>query len=96
MNTSESITNNFLIEVDRLYYRHRNIKENFQTTSNYSLQKRLIQEKDVIIERLNQIYKVSKFLYDKSHDKISFTALLYEKSKRLFNETRKESKLFFL
>ena len=94
MKVSESIVNNLLIEIDYLTYRVRRITQCYKMTSNKSLRERLIDENKNIIGRIIEINKASKFLSALSNDKISFSALLEEKSKRTLEEIRTESNLF--
>ena len=63
-------------------------------TSNRSLRKRLINENKNIIERIIEIKKISKFLSELSSEKVSFSALLEEKSKRTLDEIKTERNLF--
>ena len=93
---SESIINNLLMEVDSLTYRLRNIKQCFKTCSNSSLRERLLSENRTIFERVNEIYKISEFLNKRTNEKINFSSLLIEKSKRTLFEIKTESNLFYL
>ena len=96
MKVSESIINNLLIEVDSLTYRLRSIKLSFQTTSNDRLKERLIYEKKSIFERVNDINKTALYLNRSGNEKISFSSLLLEKSRRTLKEISKERNLFFI
>ena len=96
MKVSESIINNLLIEVDSLTCRLRSIKLSFQTTSNDRLKERLIYENNSIFERVNDINKTALYLNKSGNEKISFSSLLLEKSKRTLKEISKESNLFFI
>ena len=96
MNSSESLLNSLLIEVDSLTHRLRNIKNSFKTTSNDSLRNRLINENKLIMIRVNEIYNISNLLNKSSHDGINFSSLLKEKSRRTLNEIRTENNLFFI
>ena len=96
MKVSESIINNLLIEVDSLTCRLRSIKLSFQTTSNDRLKERLIYENKSIFERVNDINKTALYLNRSGNEKISFSSLLLEKSKRTLKEISKESNLFFI
>ena len=93
---SESITNDLLNELDSLTSRIRNIEQSFKTSSNSKLRERLINENITLIKRVNEIYNLSKTLIYFSKEKINFSALLFEKSKRTLNETKKERNLYFL
>jgi len=95
MKVSESIINNLLMEVDSLTCRLRSIKQSFQTTSNNKLKERFIYENKTIFERVNDINKTALYL-NKSNEKLSFSSLLLEKSKRTLQEIRTESNLFFI
>ena len=96
MNESQSLTNNLLMEVDVLSNRLRNIKQSFKTTENKSLKERLFSENINIFKRVNEIYKIAELLNKKNNDKINFSNLLVEITKRTLNENRFESNLFFL
>jgi hypothetical protein len=96
MKVSESIINNLLIEVDSLTCRLRSIKLSFQTTSNDRLKERLIYENKSIFERVNDINKTALYLNRSGNEKISFSSLLLEKSRRTLKEISKESNLFFI
>ena len=96
MKESQSITNNLLIEVDVLSNRLRNIKQSYKTTENKALKERLSSENKNIFNRVNEIYKIAELLNKKNHEKINFSKLLVEISKRILNENKFESNLFFL
>ena len=96
MKVSESIINNLLMEVDSLTCRLRSIKLSFQTTSNDRLKERLIYENKSIFERVNDINKTALYLNRSGNEKISFSSLLLEKSRRTLKEISKESNLFFI
>ena len=96
MKVSESIINNLLMEVDLLTCRLRSVKLSFQTTSNNRLKERFIYENQTIFERVNDINKIALYLNKNNKDKLSFTSLLLEKSKRTLKEIRTESNLFFI
>ena len=96
MKVSESIINNLLIEVDSLTWRLRSIKLSFQTISNDRLKERLIYENKSIFERVNDINKIALYLNRSGVEKISFSSLLLEKSRRTLKEISKESNLFFI
>ena len=96
MKESHSLTNNLLMEVDYLSNRLRNIKQSFKTTNNKALKGRLFLENKNIFKRVNEIYKIAKLLNKKNNEKINFSKLLVEISKRILNENKFESNLFFL
>ena len=96
MEESQSITNNLLIEVDVLSNRLRNIKQCFKTTHNKRLKERLYSENKSIYKRISEIYKIAKLLNKKTNEKINYSNLLVEKTKRTLNENKFESNLFFL
>ena len=96
MSESQSITNNLLIEVDVLTTRLRNIKQSFKTTNNKGLKERLLSENKNISKRVEEIYKIADHLNKKTNEKINFSNLLVEKTKRTLNENKFESNLFFL
>ena len=95
MKESQSITNNFLMEVDVLSNRLRNIKQSYTPTENKALKGRLFTENKNIFKRVNEIHKIAKIL-NKNNEKINFSNLLFEITKRTLNENKFESNLFFL
>mgnify|MGYP001157344796 FL=1 len=96
MKLSESIVNDLLREVDSLTYRIRVINQCLGTASNIRLKARLINENNTIYKRISEINEVSELLNENSSDKISFSALLKEKSMRSLNELKTGRNLFFL
>jgi len=96
MKESQSVTNSLLIEVDILSNRLKNIKQSFKTTNNKALKERLFLENKNIFKRVNEIYKIAELLNKKNNEKINFSELLVEISKRILNENKFESNLFFL
>ena len=95
MKESQSVTNSLLIEVDILSNRLKNIKQSFKLTNNKALKERLFSENKNIFKRVNEIYKIAELL-NKNNDKINFSNLLFEITKRTLNENKFESNLFFL
>ena len=96
MKESQSVTNSLLIEVDTLSNRLKNIKQSFKTTNNKALKERLFWENKNIFIRVNEIYKIAELLNKKNNEKINFSKLLVEISKRILNENKFQSNLFFL
>ena len=96
MKGSQSLTNNLLMEVDVLSHRLRNIKQSFKTTENRSLKERLFSENKNIFKRVNEIHKIAGLLNKNNDEKINFSNLLVEITKRTLNENKFESYLFFL
>ena len=96
MNESQSLTNSLLIEVDTLSNRLKNIKQSFKTINNKALKERLFSENKNIFKRVNEIYKIAELLNKKNTEKINFSNLLVEITKRTLNENKFESNLFFL
>ena len=96
MYRSESVTSNLLIEVNSLSDRIENIKQSYSNTTHEGLRMRLFYENKSIFQRLNEIYSIAKFLKNRTVEKISFTSLLLEKTKRTIAQTRIEKNLFFL
>ena len=96
MKESTSLTNNLLIEVDVLLNRLRNIKQSYKTTKNKSLKGRLFSENRNIFKRVYEIYKIAELLNKNNTEKINFSNLLLEITKRTLNENKFESNLFFL
>ena len=74
----------------------KDIKESFKTTNNKALKERLFLENKNIFKRVNEIYKIAELLNKKNNEKINFSKLLVEISKRILNENKFESNLFFL
>ena len=96
MKQSQSITNNLLMEVDTLSNRIRNIKQSFKFTQNKGLKERLFCESKNIFKRINEIHKISEILIKNNNEKINFSNLLVEKTKRTLDENKFESNLFSL
>ena len=96
MKESQSLTNNLLMEVDVLTNRLRNIRQSFKTTENKALKERLFSENKNIFKRVNEIYKIAVLLNKRNNEKINFSKLLVEITKRTLNENKFESNLFFL
>jgi hypothetical protein len=95
MQESQSLTNSLLIEVEVLSNRLRNIKQSYKITENKALRGRLFSENKNIFKRVNEIHKIAVFL-NKNNEKINFSKLLFEITKRTLNENKFESNLFFL
>ena len=96
MKESQSLTTNLLMEVEVLSNRLRNIKQSYKSTENKALKERLFSENKNIFKRVNEIYKIAKLLNKNNNDKINFSNLLFEITKRTLNENKFESNLFFL
>ena len=96
MKESQSVTNSLLIEVDILSNRLKNIKQSFKITNNKALKERLFLENKNLFKRVNEINKIAELLNKKNNEKINFSELLVEISKRILNENKFESNLFFL
>jgi len=84
------------MEVDVLTNRLRNIRQSFKTTHNKALKERLFTENKKISERVNEISKIAQILNKKNNEKINFSNLLVEITKRTLSENKFESNLFFL
>ena len=95
MKDSLSLTNNLLMEVDVLSNRLRNIKTSYKTTDNKALKERLFSENINIFKRVHEINKIAEILNKKNSDKINFSNLLIEITKRTLNDNKFESNLFF-
>jgi len=83
------------MEVDVLSNRLRNIKHSYKTTENKALKGRVFSENKNIFKRVNEIYKIAELL-NKNNEKINFSNLLFEITKRTLNDNKFESNLFFL
>ena len=95
MKESISLTNNLLMEVDALSNRLRNIKQSYKTTENKALKERLFIENKNIFKRVKEIYNMAEILNKNNNEKINFSNLLFEITKRTLNENKFESNLFF-
>ena len=84
------------MEVDVLSNRLRNIKQSFKTTHNKGLKERLFFENKNIFKRLKEISKIAVLLNKRDAEKINYSNLLVELTKRTLNENKFESNLFFL
>ena len=84
------------MEVYVLSNRLRNIKQSFKTTHNKTLKERLFSENKIIFKRVNEISRIAELLNKKSNEKINFSNLLVEITKRTLSENKFESNLFFL
>ena len=84
------------MEVDVLSNRLRNIKQSFKTTSNTALKERLFSENKNIFNRVKEIYKIAELLNKRNNEKINFSKLLIEITKRTLNENKFERNLFYL
>ena len=96
MKESQSLTNNLLMEVDILSNRLRNIKQSFKTTHNKALKERLFSENKTLFKRVSEIYRIAELLNQKTNEKLNFSKLLFEITKRTLNENKFESNLFYL
>ena len=96
MKESQSLTNSLLMEVEVLSNRLRNIKQSYKSTENKALKVRLFSENKNLFKRINEIYKIAELLNKNNPEKINFSNLLLEITKRTLNENKFESKLFFL
>ena len=96
MNESQSLTNSLLIEVDFLANRLRNIRQSYKTTYNEILKERLFSENKNIFKRINEIYRIAVLLKKRNNEKINFSKLLFEITKRTLNENKFERNLFFI
>ena len=96
MKESQSLTNNLLMEVEVLSNRLRNINQSYKSTENKALKGRLFSENKNIFNRVKEIYKIAKLLNKNNTEKINFSNLLIEITKRTLNENKFENNLFFL
>ena len=96
MKESQSLTNNLLMEVEFLSNRLRNIRQFYKNTENKALKGRLFTENKIVFKRVNEIYKIAELLNKNNNEKINFSKLLFEITKRTLNENKFESNLFFL
>ena len=84
------------MELDVLTNRLRNIRQSFKTTHNKALKERLYTENKNIFKRVKEISKIADILNQKTTEKINFSNLLVEITKRTLDENKFESNLFFL
>jgi len=96
MKESQSVTNNLLMEVDLLSNRLRNIRQSFKNAHNKALKERLFSENKNIFKRVKEIYKIAELLNKKNNEKINFSKLLVEITKRTLNENKFKRNLFYL
>ena len=96
MKESQSLTNNLLMEVEVLSNRLRKINQSYKSTENKALKGRLFSENRNLFKRVNEIYKIAVLLNKRNNEKINFSMLLVEITKRILNENKFESNLFFL
>ena len=96
MKESHSLTNNLLMEIEVLSNRLRNIKQSYKSTENKALKGRLFSENKNLFKRVNEIYKIAELLIKDNNEKINFSNLLIEQTKRTLKENKYESNLFFL
>ena len=96
MKESQSITNNLLSEVELLTNRLRNIRHSYKSTHNQALKERLVSENKNIYKRVNEISKIAELLNKKANEKLNFTSLLIETTRRTLYENKFESNLFYL
>jgi len=60
------------------------------------LKGRLFSENKNLFKRVYEIYKIAELLNKNNAEKINFSSLLFEITKRTLNENKFESNLFFL
>ena len=96
MKESQSLTNSLLMEVEVLSNRLRNIRQSYKSTENKALKGRLFSENRNLFKRVNEIYKIAELLNKNNIEKINYSNLLVEITKRTLNENKFESNLFFL
>ena len=84
------------MEVEILSNRLRNIKQSYKSTENKALKSRLFFENRNLFKRVNEIYKIAELLNKNNTEKINFSNLLVEITKRTLNENKFESNLFFI
>ena len=84
------------MEVNVLSNRLRNIKQSFKTIHNEALKERLYSENKIIFKRIKEISQIADLLSKKNNEKLNFSNLLVEMTKRSLNENKSESNLFFL
>jgi len=84
------------MEIEVLSNRLRNIKQSYKTTENKALKGRLLTENKNIFKRVNEIYRIAGLLNKNNNEKINFSNLLVEITKRTLSENKFESNLFFL
>ena len=84
------------MEVDVLTNRLRNIRQSYKNTNNKALKERLFYENKNIYKRVKEISKIAKILNKKTNEKINYSNLLVEITKRTLNENKFERNLFFL
>ena len=93
---SQSLTNNLLLEVDVLSNRLKNIKQSYKTTGNKALKERLYSENKILFKRIKEISQIADLLNKRNNEKLNFSKLLVEMTKRILDENKFVSNLFFL
>ena len=96
MKESQLLTNDLLMEVAVLSNRLKNNKHSYNNTENKALKGRLFTENKYVFKRVNEIHRIAKILSKKNNEKINFSNLLFEITKRTLNENKFESNLFFI
>ena len=84
------------MEVYVLSNRLRNIKQSFKTTHSEALKERLYSENKILFKRIKEISQIAVLLNKKNNEKLNFSNLLVEITRRTLNENKFESNLFFL
>ena len=96
MKESQSLTNNLLIEVEVLSNRLRNIKQSYKTTENKALKVRVLSENKNIYKRVDEISRIAELINKNTNEKINFSNLLIEITKRILIENKFQNSLYFL
>ena len=84
------------MEVYVLSNRLRNIKQSFKTTHNKALKERLYSENKILFKRIKEISQIADLLNKRNNEKLNFSKLLVEMTKRILDENKFVSNLFFL
>jgi len=84
------------MEVDVLSNRLRNIKQSFKTTHNKALKERLFSENIKIYKRVDEISRIAELINKNTNEKINFSNLLIEITKRILIENKFQNSLYFL
>jgi len=84
------------MEIEVLSNRLRNIKQSYKFTENKALKYRLFSENRNLFKRVNEIHKIAELLNKNNTEKINFSNLLVEITKRTLNENKFDRNLFFI
>ena len=91
---SESAVENFLIEIDIINSRIKNLLSHYLQTNNQVLKKRLFAEHQDLSERLKEINSISKTICDYQIEETTISYLLLIQSLKSLNKIKENYFLF--